>query len=435
MEKNWKIGINTFYQSISRFLVIIASVLTTAILTRILGVSGYGNYVFLTSFLLVFVGLSDLGITSVAIREASIDKPRSSKIFGSVFWCRLIVSLLLVFVLNILIVNLPQFSDTRNEVAVGSLVILFLVIRTTVEAVFRSVLRMDWSASLELIASFLFFFLLLFYYFFKIELTLLSLVIFWVLSALISGLFGFLISFRFLSWDFKLDKKLSLKLIREALPLGLYLLIYAVYDKGIDSFMIKTFLNSEAVGYYGLAYKVHGNLILLAAFLANSLFPVLSSLPLGSLELSKLYKKAFSFLLFTAFFIMAAVLLFSPFIVTFLAGNQYFASILVLRILAGATFFSFLNHLTGFFLIAKSKQSVLLKFSLLAFFVNLMLNLLLIPIWGINAAALVTILTEALIFLLTYIYISKEFNLRLNIQDLHECFLLMLKDKLHYFNK
>jgi O-antigen/teichoic acid export membrane protein len=108
---------------------------------------------------------------------------------------------------------------------------------------------------------------------------------------------GLLFSTRYVRLNFSFNKEKLGRIMLEAFPLGIYLLVYSVYDRGIDSFIVKSIAGSRAVGVYGLAYKVHGNLILGAAFLMNSLFPLLSSHKANLDSLKKTYEKAFTVLL------------------------------------------------------------------------------------------------------------------------------------------
>jgi len=428
-----RVVFNTVFQVINRGLVVLVSLLTTAFLTRSFGVENYGNYVFITSFVLIFVGLSDLGTTTIGVRESAVRKEKAAQIFGLVLGMRVIISLILLFFLDLAVFFLPQFAQLKLPTLIASTVILFLVTRTTSQAILQTFFRLDLASALETFAAILFLLPLIIAKFWQFEISLSSLMIFWSLSALLSGLVGFWFAARYLPLKLDFSKKEMFKMIKEASPLGIYLLVYSVYDRGIDSFIIKTFLNSGAVGIYGLAYKIHGNLILGAAFLMNSLFPVLSSLKNNSLELKKIFEKTYTILLLAGLLVFLSFSILAPSIVYLIAGQDFSSSILVLRILLGATFFSYLNHLTGYLLIALGEQTSLLRFSFWALLLNLLLNIILIPRFSYLAAAGVTVLTEFLILGLTQNFLRQHYHLKYSWSTLIANIKLIFSEKLNYF--
>lgn len=411
--KSTRVFVNTLFQVVSRAAVVLVSLLTTALLTRVLGVDAYGDYVFITSFVLLFVALTDFGTTTIGIREASVVKESQQKeIFSQVFSLRIILALGLVLVYAFLALALPQFADLRLAAIIASVVFPLLVLRTTSQAILQTRLRLDLSSSLETLSSFFFLILLLILVYGLKSLTLSSLLAVWAVSTLLSSLLGLRLSRRYLPLSIKFDQIALKKLARESLPLGFYLLVYSIYDRGIDSFILKTLQGSRAVGYYGLAYKFHGNLVLGAAFLMNSLFPFLSSVKDNQILIKKFFERAFTVLLIVGlslclfFFVVAEELIF------LIAGSGFAPSVVTLRILLVATFFSYLNHLTGYLMVALGQQRKLLSYALLAFAVNLVFNLVFIPHFSFLAAAAVTILTEFSLFVLCQRHLSRQYDLK-----------------------
>ncbi|MFH1561535.1 MAG: polysaccharide biosynthesis C-terminal domain-containing protein, partial [Patescibacteria group bacterium] len=214
----------------------------------------------------------------------------------------------------------------------------------------------------------------------------------WVLSKLVSVGLLLPLTKRLIAVRFSFDKKLFIKIVKESLPMGALLILFSAYDRAVDTFMIRYFLGSTQVAFYGLSYKVYGHLVLPAYFLVNSLFPFLSKGKKGT------GKIGLGLMGLGLVFLLPLVMTLAPLVIGILAGSSFSASVLVLRILALALVFSWLNHLTGFSLVAKNKQMVSLKIGALAMGFNLVLNYLLIPRFGIVSAAWVTVATEALVF-------------------------------------
>lgn len=434
MEQGKRVIFNTFSQLFNRGLVVAASILTTAVLTRTLGTSVFGDYIFITSFVLIFVGLSDLGTSVIGVREASLHNERKFEIFSNILGLRLLFSLIIFICFNLLIFVLPQFNGLRTPVLIASFVFPFIVLRTTFQAVLQTYLRLDLSSLLEVIASVFSLFLLGVIFYLRKSLNLDILVIFWLVSTLISSIAGYFISKRFLRINMSFNKNVIVGIFKNSVPLGLYLMIYSIYDKGIDSFLLKTFSSSEAVGYYGLAYKIYGNFLFGAGFLMNSLFPIISSLKAEKVKLSTLFKKTFSILLLAGILVLVMGYIFSPLIVNIISGSAFLVSSSILRILLFAALISFLNHLTGFFLISLNEQKYLLLFSIVSLVTNLVLNVIFIPRYSFWAAAVVTVMTETTILLLTTGFLKRKHNLTFSIGDFKNNLLLLIKKKENFFN-
>jgi len=98
----------------------------------------------------------------------------------------------------------------------------------------------------------------------------------------------------------------------------------------------------------------------------------------------------------------------APLMIKILAGNGYESSVVVLRILLIPLFFSYINHLFGFTLIAKGGQKQILILGLITLVVNFTGNLLVIPRFGIVGAAWVTGLSEAVACGLTILALKRR---------------------------
>lgn len=428
-----KIFANTSYQIAGRFFIVLVSLIITAILTRTLGVAVYGDYVFITSLVILFTGLSDFGASQIGVREASSNKDKMGEIFGSVLGLRIILSSLFFVIFIALSLIMPQFRNLTDISFWASFVILLIIFKTVSQAVFNTHFRFDLSSFLDVVSSLLFLIPLIITLIFNITLTLKIVIIFWLFSTLVSAAVGWYLSRRLIQLKTNFGYQKLKVLFKQTLPLGIYLLVYSLYDRGIDSIFLKTFCGSDAVGYYGLAYKIYGNLILGAAFLMNSLFPLISSFEKDSIEIKKYFNKAFCLLFTSAIGIFIIFYISSIPIIKIISGNNYLVSAQILKVLLLALIFSGLNHLTGYYMIILDEQSKLLRFSIIAFVFNITANYIFIPIYSYWAAAVVTIFTELIIFLFSFIYLRKKYNLTVNTKSYFDNLKLFIKYKRNYF--
>lgn len=396
---------NTFIQLFGRGCVVILTILTTAFLTRFFGPSGYGNYVFLTAYIMLFVTLADWGTGMISVREASQSRKYESKIFGNVLLIRTLLGFAFFILSNIVARIIPVFSGLLVPLSLGSLLILFLSIRTSLNIVFQTRLTFEKIAIVELSQTFLFLVVLFIVLpiFSNLESVFASLSV----CSFFSSILAVYLAKRMTNFDFKPDKQILHRLFWESLPTGAFLIVFSIYNR-IDTIILQSIKGPEAVGYYGLAYKVHDNLILIAAYLMNALFPIISKAKDD--ELKNIYQKIFSLLFGMGIIITLSVLLFAPFVVYLIAGSQFGQSVVILRVLIFATALSFVNHLTGYTLIAVGKQKISLSIAMMALVLNIGLNLLLIPFLSSLGAALVTIVTEGFVLIFTTSYLALKMN-------------------------
>ncbi len=411
MNNTTLVAKNTFWQILGRGVMLACSLTTAYFLTRLLGIEAWGNYIFITNIVLIAFNLADFGTGTITVRNLAQPKLKTSQqqaIFTQALTLKLSFTLIALLILAILIFSLNQFQDIRVLALLSSLAIVFLTFRTLAEALFMAHLRFVAKVFFETLAS-------IFsvggvvlisqtYY----QITLGQSLLVWGGGAAISA-FGALI---FLKRKFSHIFTLNLgfegtkEFLRQSVPVGIRQLVFALYDAGIDSFFLKTLVGSAAVGFYGLSYKIYTNLILGAAFFMNSLFPII--IKKDHQNLTPTLKRGAIFLSISGLIISLSVAALAPTIIKAISGEAFLPSIPVLRILMLALVFGYLNHLTGYTMIALKAEKQLLCLSLFALIINLAGNWLFIPVFGIIGAAWVTVATEASILITTSVFLAKR---------------------------
>lgn len=403
-----KVFAQTAIQLLGRGVVVAITLLTTAILTRALGASGYGDYVFVTAIVFLFASIADWGTGIISVREAAKTRQSQAKIFGNALTFRFLLSILLFLVFNLVIRILPQFGSLVLPATIASFLLLSLSLRTSFQIVFQTRLRFEKQVLVEIFSSATF---LVFLLWAIRALSLPFIFIALAFSSFLASFLGFSLARRLTTFVFRLDKNILRTLFWEALPTGALLFLFSVYNR-VDIFILKSIKDASAVGIYGLSYKVHDNLVLGAAYLMGVLLPIISRFAKDHQgKLSLVYKKTFDVLVLSGIIVFLIVFSFSTSIIQIIGGEEFLASSLVLKILVLGTFMAYLNHLTGYTLIALGKQRVSLVVASVAFTFNIVLNLILIPRFSFLGAAAVTVATEGLVFCLTSFYLAKKFAL------------------------
>jgi O-antigen/teichoic acid export membrane protein len=379
--------INTAVQILGKAGGIGISLITTGILTRKLGLDSYGNFILVSSLFVFLDSLADFGTKTIGVREISKDEDK--EVLGHIFSLRMIMATL-AFCLGLgLVWSWQGLKDIRVEATVAMLMIFLTSIAGYWEIIFQSRLRMDLKVVMDLCFPTVF---LVWLWWWKGEISLLMVFSVYLGARLFSLAAGFwLVKESWRGKIIKLNWGEIRKLWKMTWPMGVFLIMFATYDRAIDSLLIQNFLGAAQVAWYGLAYKVYGALVQPAYFYVNSIFPMMSS---SKLPKKKLFWTSMGLLMTGAVILVVIVYLTAPWMIQTLAGESYGPSVAVLRILILAALFSYAGHLVGFTLISRGGQGEMLKLGAVALSVNLILNILLIPRYGILAAAWVTVLTE-----------------------------------------
>ncbi len=396
--------VNTWVQIMAKGIIILISLVTTGILTRRLGANVYGSYALITSILLLLDSLADFGTKVIGVKEAAAKEGEERKrVFIQAAWTRLIMSLVALVLGLILIFSWPGFAEIKFEVLVALLMITFTSIAGSMEIVFQTELKMGLKVVVDILFPLLFLITLIFW---SKPISLIWVFSIYLLARILSLVVGFSLVKRLVKIRFELiDKKLIVDFLKNSWPMGIYLLVFTGYDRAIDSLMIDRFVGIKEVAFYALAYKIYSNMVQPAYYFINSIFPILAS---KNENKKRLFKLANLTILGSLLIIIPLSYLLAPLMIRILGSSSFDPSIMVLRILLIALIFSYLNHLYGFNLIAKGGQKQLLFLGVTTLLFNFFGNLLMIPRFGINGAALVTALSEALAFLLTLVALKRR---------------------------
>jgi O-antigen/teichoic acid export membrane protein len=144
------------------------------------------------------------------------------------------------------------------------------------------------------------------------------------------------------------------------------------------------------------------------ALVVSALFPIVSGLHRESIaSLRKVYKTSFRYLVVIALPIAVGTLLLSEHLIYTIYGEGYLKTIPALKILSFALVFIFVNYILMNILVAVDRQMTNAVVAGTCVFVNIVLNMCLIPYYGYLGAGTATVITEIVLFALGLYYVSK----------------------------
>jgi O-antigen/teichoic acid export membrane protein len=392
-----RVAWNTVAQAAARILTLALSVLTTVLLTRHLDVSGYGIYVTVVVYVPFFALFFDAGITTFVVRSLSTDRARSD-LFREALGLRLALALpvtLLAFALAVLLYGGGDEATTRNAIAIALPIILFATAASATSVIFQARLQMDRVALSEIVGQLVATSLIVL--FVSSGLSIYAMVAAAVAGAFVNMALLLVLAVRIESLRPLLLPRRWGALLRKALPLGLALMVATIYFRA-DAVLLSILKGPDAVGIYGVAYRLLEAMIAFPGFLYVSIFPLLSQAA-ARRDLDKLRdvtQRSFDVLVLAAVPVVFGTVLLAPQIVRALAGDGFDQAVTPLRIVIAGAGLMFVNGLFSYVLIALDRQVTLLWTGLVTLAFNVALNLVLIPRYSYNAAAAVATGSEAL---------------------------------------
>jgi O-antigen/teichoic acid export membrane protein len=363
---------------------------------RYLGPERFGLFSYAQSFVGLFVVIATLGLDGIVVRELVKDDSKSNELIGTAFWLKVMGAILVLIILTV------SISFSSNDAYVNTLMLVI-----TSATIFQSFNVVDMYFQAKVLSKFVAYtnvISLLISSIIKIVLILneASLIYFaWVVlfDSIVLAL-GFIyfflknttISIRNLVYK----KTVAIALLKDSWPLILSGIVVSIYMK-IDQVMIKEMLNIEAVGQYAAAVRLSEAWYFIPMVISASLFPAI----VNSKKISKeLYyerlQKLYNLMVWMAIVIAIPMTFLSDWIVELLYGGQYneAGSVLTIHIWSGV--FVFLGVASGKWFVTENLQMLSFWRAFNGMVVNVALNFILIPKYGIQGAAIATLLSQCM---------------------------------------
>ena len=388
-----KAAINSLWLSGDSILRLIVGLFVGVWLARYLGPDQYGIWNFALAFTAVFSFLTGLGLDNVVVRNLTKEPERKNEILGTAFFLKLMASLLALPVMMIIVIavrpddNLTVVLVLLN--ALGFVVQSFTTIAFFFQAQIQSkfyVYAVDASFLLITVVKVL---LLLF------EAPLLAFGVATLLESIFSALF--LIAVYKLNrqsisnWRF--NKTISVSLLKDCWPLMLSSAAIMIYMK-IDQLMIGEMLGNSELGVYSAAVRISESWYFVPMAIASSVFPTIVGIrEQNSVSYLIQLKRLLDLMAVVG---MSVAILFSitgNFAIRILFGETYQEAGTVLMIHCWGGVFVCIGVVSSMWLVAENLQRYSFYRTLIGAVINILLNLVLIPFWGCNGAAIATVIS------------------------------------------
>jgi len=364
-------------------------------LARTLRAEAFGMVSYAHSFIFYLLNFVDLGLSTYGIREIAKNKTRVSEYVSEIVSFKLLIaSSLFIVLMSAIFLFSP--SASFSIIMLGASLLLFV-----------SALSTEWAykGQEKMHMVFISF----------VTTTLLQFLMVWafvkapddILKATpVYSLAAFLVPILFLI-HFKYRPKLDfiyLKQIKRYLASSLIIWLIAIFAQvynGLDIVLLGLFKSPEEVGYFTIARRAIGGSTLLMVFLANALLPRLSATFSNDVrQFNSATGKFLKISLSLTMLVFLPIIVFSDRIISFALGSEYLPACVPFKIMGFGLIMILFNlpYSTG--LVAAGKEKEVLKQVLASAFLSVILNIFLMPKYGMIGAAISFLCAEILAIIL-----------------------------------
>lgn len=386
---------NSFWLAVSNFggRFIKAAIILYA--ARVLGTNGYGIFsyaVTLAGFLTLFM---DPGVNSVLVRDVAKAGPDERRIiFSTAFVLKL---LLAAFGVLIVLLLGPYFSTLPGAAALlpaVAAIVIFDTLREFLLSFLRGIERMEGEAAIYIFTNFA---IVVFGFAFLImHPTPKSLAWGYAAGTILGGLAAIAVLWRYVKKSFEyVSSRLMLSIIHAAWPfavvgaLGLLL-------TNTDILIISWLRNASDVGIYSAAIRIIQILYLVPAIVQISTLPSFARFVADPIRFRAALERTVSLVFLLSIPMVAGGILLGTQIISFLFGPAFAPGSLSFRLLLLTLLVDYPGAIIVNAIFAYGKQKSLIITSAIGGISNVLLDLILIPRFGITGSAVATLIAQTL---------------------------------------
>ena len=400
---------NVVSLQLSKFLSKLFGVFFVAFAARYLGAVGFGQWSLIFLFVGFFGLIADFGVDRLTVRDVARNLDSAAKYLSNTFAFKFL-SLLPTAALLLGVVHFVHYPEETFELFLIALPLLFLgVLCGPFSSIIQAHEKIYVLSVVDICQGFATavggIILLLIGFGIKSLLVLhivLNVVRFVTLLVITKGIVGRL-------W-YPLKLHFLGNLIKPALPFAILSILALIHWK-VDYFMISKILGEEQLGLYAAAYKIFEIVGMVGTTVNSALYPTISVLFGESREkLRRAYERIQKYFIIFSLPVAIIIFLFAEEIILSLYGNQYSESVNVLVVLSlGFCIFFFTIPMR---MVINNSEFIikLVPYSVLTTALNIVLNLVMIPRYGIIGAALVTLIAGLGDVLVRIMFIRKVFR-------------------------
>lgn len=402
---------NFIYNAILKILNIVFPLITFPYVARVLLAEGIGKVNFSLSVIEYFILISQAGIPTYAIRECAKyrdDKEKLTKTVQEILLINTILVIISYLLFLITIFTLQKLHNYKTLLFIASINIF--ATNLGIEWFYQAIEEYRFITIRSFVVKM--FSLFLVFIFIKKQNDFFIYAIITVLSLFLSSLYNFIHLRKYIS-IFTKYKNYNIK--KHFKPIGIMFgtaLSISIYVN-LDKVMLGLISGDRSVGLYTASNRIIRIILSIVTSLGTVLLPRMSYYVKNNKddEINTLIKKSIDFILLISIPSVIGIIMLAKPIILLFVGNDYIESVLTIKILSPIIIAIALSNLIGIqILVSQGKEKMTLFSTIIGAIINFLLNLILIPKFQQNGAAIATLIAEVCVtiiqILLAYSYIK-----------------------------
>ncbi len=373
----------------------------SVLIVRNLGASAFGQYSAVIAFGITFSFISDLGLSPYAVREIARlrDQPdgieKARMMYGNILTLRALLS-----IITIVLVIVAAWLTHRpllmiGAIALNSLGLLIYSVQGASDAVLAGFERLDISSGAKVLNQLSFvliggaaLYLGMGYY---------GLIVATLIGVSVMG---------FICWKgvralgvriARPDPRVWMHLLRASLPFGVIGFALGLSYK-FDTVLLNIYRGDAETGFYNAAYNLVFSMVLFSNVLNTALYPSLSRQSVNDPQrLNQSFDRSLRYLMIFALPVAVGIWVVADQIIPFLFTTSFGPAIPALRMVIWVVPLMFASEFFGYIVLISGKEKKAARAVLVSTTFNVLINFLLVPRFGIFAAAVMTVATEAVL--------------------------------------
>ena len=370
----------------------ILAFLINIIVARYLSKDDYGNINYIASWVSFFNSFAILGINNVINKYLDDDQTESNNYLCSAMFARFVASIISMVAIILLVLILEKDNTKLIFITIiyslsfvfeiGQLLVYWFRYKgeADVVAILR-IIAFIASAIVKIIAIVLFRNIYLY-------------IVGIVLETLLFSLFLIYKYNKKYCNKFEISKNKISVILKSSYPFisaHLLIVIYAQTDK----IMLKRMMGASNVASYTVAVTIAGLIATFTSAIIEGFRPeIISNFKKNKELYLKRLKQLYCIIFWICICYSTFITIFSKQVILILYGKKYFSSIPALSIIVWYTSLSYFGSVNNMYMVAESKEKYVQLTTLVGAFTNILLNLLLIPKFGISGAAIASLITQ-----------------------------------------
>jgi O-antigen/teichoic acid export membrane protein len=384
---------NTGWLLLDKVLRLTLGLFVGVLVARYLGPDDFGVLNYAISIVALFAAFGKLGLDNIIIRNIVKEPDKRDVLLGTAFILKNIGSIALLLIVFFVL----QFTNTTGFEQNIVIIISFAQIFVSVEVIdfyFQSQVKAKYSGFVSIISTVFFVLIRIFFVVYKYPLEYFAIAI--VLEQAIKGflyiVFYKVNSLKILNWRY--SNSVAKTLLKDSGPLILSSLVVMVYMR-IDQIMIKEMIGNSALGQYSAAVRLSEAWYFIPAIIGTSFFPaIIQAKKIGKLQYFATLQNLYDIVVWFGILVALPVTFLSDWIIELLYGSAFneAGTVLMLHIWTGV--FVGISIVKGRWQVTENLTKLHFYGAITSAIINVVLNYLFIPFFGIKGAAIATLIAQ-----------------------------------------